>query len=475
MPSLSANTSKIALSDLRKREEIFLEFLYYVFDSLLIPLIRSNFHVTESNVHRNRLFYFRHDVWRALAEPTMANIKLSMFDEIQTMKALRILDARALGSSQIRLLPKANGMRPIMNLRRRVTKLKNGRMVLGRSINSVMTPVFNILEYIKKKDPSSVGSALFSVGDMYPALKSLRKRMIEAGTMNSPFYFAKCDVKACFDTIPQRRVVRMAKQKLDEALYRICRHAEIKGSAVDKDGTCVASGIEPARRFAATARAAADFTDFGCAVEHGLANGKRNTVFVDTVLQTCQQRDKIIALLEEHVEHNMVKVGKKFFKQKAGIPQGSILSSLLCNLFYAELEFEHLGFLRSDEGILLRLIDDFLLITTNKNHAQLFLQTMHDGIEEYGVKVNPAKSLVNFEATVKGERIAHCSTAFPYCGNLINTRTLEITKDRDRRKESGNAVCFMNYSTWANSGQYSRTHLLWRCQEYPARPSIERH
>jgi len=170
-----------------------------------------------------------------------------------------------------------------------------------------------------------------------------------------------------------------------------------------------------------------------------------------------------------------VKVGKKFFKQKAGIPQGSILSSLLCNLFYAELEFEHLGFLRSDEGILLRLIDDFLLITTNKNHAQLFLQTMHDGIEEYGVKVNPAKSLVNFEATVKGERIAHCSTAFPYCGNLINTRTLEITKDRDRRKESGNAVCFMNYSTWANSGQYSRTHLLWRCQEYPARPSIERH
>lgn len=370
----------------------------------------------------------------------MTNIKLSMFDEIQTAKALKVLDMRALGFSQIRLLPKANGMRPIMNLRRRETKLNNGRMVLGRSINSIMTPVFNVLEYTKKKDPASVGSALFSVGDMYPILKSFRNRMIKSATMNSQFYFAKCDVKACFDTIPQRRVIRMAKQKLDEALYRIHRHAEIKASGVDRGGTCVASGIRPTRRFRATARAAADFTDFGRAVEHGMANGKRNTVFVDTVLHTCQQRDKIAALLEEHVGNNMVKIGKRFFRQKAGIPQGSILSSLLCNMFYAELEFEHLRFLRADESILLRLIDDFLLITTNENHAQMFLQTMHDGIAEYGVKVNPAKSLANFEATINGEGIARGSRAFPYCGNLINTRTLEITKDRDRRKESGDAL-----------------------------------
>ena len=440
-PPWSAATSNIALSDLRKREEIFLEFLYYVFDSLLIPLIRSNFYVTESNVHRNRLFYFRHDVWRALAEPTLANIKVSMFEEIRAVKALKILDARALGFSQIRLLPKANGMRPIMNLRRRVNKLKNGRTVLGRSINSAMTPVFNVLEYVKKKDPASVGSALFSVGDMYPILKSFRNHIMSAGPLTGPLFFAKCDVKACFDTIPQGRVVQMVKQKLEETLYRICRHAEIKGSGACQDDTRLASWAKPARKFAATARAAADFLDFGQAVEHDLANGKRNTVFVDTVLQPCQQRGKIVALLEEHVEHNMVKIGKKFFKQKAGIPQGSVLSSLLCNLFYAELERGHLKFLRPDETILLRLIDDFLLISTNEDHARMFLQIMHDGIEEYGVKVNPVKSLVNFEAIVNSNRIARCSTAFPYCGNVIDTRTLEITKDRDRRKDSGNAMC----------------------------------
>ena len=355
------------------------------------------------------------------------------------MKALKILDARALGFSQVRLLPKANGMRPIMNLRRRFNKLKNGRMVLGRSINSVVTPVFNVLEYARKKKPASLGAALFSVGDMYAVLKSFRNRIESVSSKARPFYFAKCDVKGCFDTIPQQRVVRMAKEKLDEALYRIRRHAEIKGARPYQNAISLASEVKPARKFVATARAATDFVDFGCAVEQGLANGKRNTVFVDTVTQACQQRQKIVALLEEHVGNNIVKVGKKFFKQKAGIPQGSILSSLLCNLFYGELEDEHFRFLQADESVLLRLIDDFLLITTNEKHAKMFLQIMHDGIEEYGVKVNPDKSLVNFEAIVNGEKVARSSISFPYCGNLIDTRSLEITKDRGRRKASGNA------------------------------------
>ncbi|KAL8748556.1 MAG: hypothetical protein Q9184_007219, partial [Pyrenodesmia sp. 2 TL-2023] len=77
----------ISSSDLNKRRELLLEFLYYLFDSILLPLIRSNFHVTESNHHKNRIFYFRHDVWRALTEPAMAKIKNSMFEEVPILKA----------------------------------------------------------------------------------------------------------------------------------------------------------------------------------------------------------------------------------------------------------------------------------------------------------------------------------------------------------------------------------------------------
>lgn len=435
-PPVTKSTVKLSKSDFYKRKEIFLEFIYYVFDSLLIPLVRSNFHVTESNIHRNRLFYFRHDIWRSFTEPAMSKLKLAMLEEIRADKARRLLDARSLGFSQIRLLPKQAGFRPIMNLRRRTTKLQNGRVLLGRSINSVMAPVFNMLSYERAKQPTKLGSALFSVGDMYPKLKTFKTNLQSLGKEATPLFFAKLDVQSCFDTIPQRRVVRLMEQLASEDEYRIARHAELKPSDLHHQAAFLALAPKPARKFVATARAAADFTAFDQVLKIGPALGKKNTIFVDSVVQTSQIKEKLLDLLEEHVERNVIKIGKKFFRQKEGIPQGSVLSSLLCSFFYAELERECLGFLDGRDGVLLRLVDDFLLITTNKGHAERFLGIMHDGSEKYGVRVNPGKSLVNFDTVVGGLRIPRLTGGmkFPYCGNLIDTKTLEITKDRDRRK-----------------------------------------
>jgi telomerase reverse transcriptase len=72
-------------------------------------------------------------------------------------------------------------------------------------------------------------------------------------------------------------------------------------------------------------------------------------------------------------------MGKQFYRQKVGIPQGSVVSTVLCNIFYANLEKKKLPFLTDVDGLLLRLIDDFLFISMNRDHAQQFLQYMHDG------------------------------------------------------------------------------------------------
>lgn len=361
-----------------------------------------------------------------------------MLEEIETIEARKLLDARPLGFSQLRLLPKGNGIRPIMNLRRRVTKLQHGKVVLGRSINSVMAPVFNMLDYEKRKQPKLMGSTIFSVGEMYPKLKAFREHLTSIGAERKPFYFAKGDVQSCFDTIPQGRVVRLMESIASEKEYRIARHAEIKSADAQSHGPGTGTGKKPARKFVALARAASDFRAFDDVVKNDLAMGRRNTVFVDTVVKTSQNKEKMLDLLAEHVERNVVKIGKKFFRQKAGIPQGSVLSGLLCNYFYAELEKEHFDILKEGESILLRLVDDFLLITTNQSHARYFLQIMHNGIEKYGVRVNPAKSLANFEVTINDELVPRLTegAAFPYCGNVIDTRTLEISKDRDRRKDT---------------------------------------
>jgi telomerase reverse transcriptase len=139
---------KSSQSDTRKRTEIFYEFLYYLIDSFLIPLIRSNFYVTESNVDRYRLFFFRHDVWRYVAEPALAVLKTTMFEEVRMEDARQILQSRRLGYSQVRLLPKQMKMRPIMNLRRR-TLLQGNKRLLGPSINTILGPVSSVLKLEK--------------------------------------------------------------------------------------------------------------------------------------------------------------------------------------------------------------------------------------------------------------------------------------------------------------------------------------
>jgi len=283
-------------------------------------------------------------------------------------------------------------------------------------------------------NPDRLGSTLFSVGDMYKKLKSFKASIRDA---SKPFYFAKVDVQGAFDTIPQAAVVRLMSSLPSESQYHISKYAEIKpGVGYREDSNSAKS--KPSRRWKAIARPI-HHQNFDEDLESDLAVGRKNTIFVENIVNQMRDTDELMALLSEHIQLNMVKIGKKFYRQKEGIPQGSVVSSLLCNYFYADLEAQHLSFLSSEDSLLLRLIDDFLLITTNRSHAKSFLQVMHDGLPEYGVTVNPDKTLANFEATINKKKVPRVvgTRAFPYCGSFIDIKTLNISRDRERRKDMG--------------------------------------
>jgi telomerase reverse transcriptase len=89
-------------------------------------------------------------------------------------------------------------------------------------------------------------------------------------------------------------------------------------------------------------------------------------------------------------------MGNNFYRQIVGIPQGSILSTLLCwyvlkrimrrllicsinSIFYSHMENTHFDDLCLEENLLLRLVDDFLFITNDLNKAKSFISKMHKG------------------------------------------------------------------------------------------------
>ncbi|EKD17210.1 telomerase reverse transcriptase [Drepanopeziza brunnea f. sp. 'multigermtubi' MB_m1] len=397
--------------------------------AVLSHLIPSDFWGTgDDRVHNERLFYKNIDRF----------IELRRFETLSLHEVTQGLKVRF---SHVRLLPKEAGVRPIMNLRRRALKTSS-KTVLGMSINSVLAPAYNVLTYEKNSNPALLGSTLFSVGDLYTRLKAFKSTL----PPQTPLYFAKLDVTAAFDTIPQRAILDLLSMLPSEASYRISKHCELKpGESHLTDHTA-----KPTKKWVSLAYAPDDFDTFAehLAHEDGLAQGKKNAVFVESVVGYFRDKEEILELLKEHVLRNMVKIGKKFYRQKEGIPQGSVVSSLLCNYFYADLEATHLGFLNSGSGgsgshsLLLRLIDDFLLITSNRAHAKRFLEVMHAGVPDYGVKVHPDKTLVNFEVCIAGKKVPRLvggsgdgdgGQGFPYCGNLVDMQTLNVRRDRERR------------------------------------------
>lgn len=420
-PASVPGDQKTSLSDRKKRLELLREFVYYLFDSLLIPLIQSNFYVTESGPQRNRLYYFRHDVWRKMAEPNFAIIRSGIYQQLKPSEIRQMLSRSSLGYSHVRLLPKDEGTRTITNLRRRMVTNVKGQRLLGPSINTQLSPVFGALTHERLQDPARLGTGILSVNGLHERLKQFKSIL----ALPAKLYFVKVDIQSCFDSIPQNRLLNMIESLIGRTSYRTSRYAESKPSADRK----------ARQRYLQVAKSATDEPVLSHDTLTEVAAGKAGRIYNEVGFQKVWSAHQLLALLQQHIRSNVVKIGKKHFRQDQGIPQGSVLSSLLCTFFYTAFERDHLHFVNASEGILIRLIDDFLLITTDLSTARNFLKTMTQPHEDYGITVNPQKTLANFEATVNGHKIPrqHGSSDFPYCGMTIDMTSLQLGKDRLRK------------------------------------------
>lgn len=67
------------------------------------------------------------------------------------------------------------------------------------------------------------------------------------------------------------------------------------------------------------------------------------------------------------------------------------------------------------------------------------------GFPEYGCTVNMAKSLTNFDLVIDAQKVPrlHGSKWFPFCGNMIDTATLDVVKDFTRME--GTSMLFSTF------------------------------
>lgn len=133
------------------------------------------------------------------------------------------------------------------------------------------------------------------------------------------FYMAKVDFKGCFDTIPHQKLLDIC---MSRDLFRSESYIIYKFAEVDKFGKKRFS------RFCVEAPHFCQFSDLAAQLFN--KRTKSHNILVDNVVYSVENRSELLKLLEKHITMNVVKIDGNYFRQKVGIPQGSIVSSLLC-------------------------------------------------------------------------------------------------------------------------------------------------
>ena len=453
--------------------------LRWVLEDFLSPLLRSCFHATESEFGGRQVLFYRKPVWSLFTSLSMKKLTVSkeQYRSLSLEEVSMRLDRQEMGLSRLRLLPKSTGVRPIAilsapaNVRKRhfdgkvmcvddqnqdkatrkkqkvkaqleTTAAKAFRVSVQSerkpSSNSALNDAFAVLRHHHKMEPDIFGSGVAGLHFFYPRYKHF---LAEAQKRqdSKKFYFASVDIKACYDSINQEELLRLVGQFVEQEDYVVQRvgvfhSANTNVKSIHREHV----EVEPPESLKPLSE-----------VVKTMNSQYHGAIFRDTVNNAVVNKNRLLSQIAEHMKSHLVvwkgRFREQFLVQSKGIPQGSILSSLLCNAYYGSVVEKRLGLdqiqlHRSDDlNLLSRMMDDYLLISDSLQRIQQFVYTMDKGAPELGATINRDKTQVSCNLSFQrdgGEPVSlkarDTKTHFPWCGMLFDTRTGEVRIDYSR-------------------------------------------
>lgn len=198
-----------------------------------------------------------------------------------------------------------------------------------RSINSVLCDVHHCLKFEKEKNPDALGCSVFDYNDIYLKLKPFVLNMKDSPMGLPKLYIAVCDVAQAFDTVDQDKLLDVMQNIVQKEEYFIKRYARV---------SCTAKSVKVSYERDSVEEKGVNFAKFS------MNNSPKHSqgILVDQAFFTSIKRDKLLRLLYEHIKRNILQIGCHFYIQKVGIPQGSVLSSLLCSFYYGDLDMNEI-------------------------------------------------------------------------------------------------------------------------------------
>ncbi|KAJ2888405.1 Telomerase reverse transcriptase [Coemansia asiatica] len=412
--------------------------IYWVMTEYVVEVVRHFFYVTESSSTQYALHFYRKDVWISITREPWKELVKNMY------VAKDFSDLEAAGQNKcssefhhIRLLPKERSFRAIVNMKRAyvfrrktpsctdslktATGAAQFKMFSTSETSRQLSDALAAMRNLRQKRPEIIGSSVFSSSDMYAKLQAFKQlEQVRPLLGKQSLFMAKCDIQSAFDTIDQDKLMSILRTHVfEENKYFILYKYWL-----------VSLTSDVGKRFAQCAVPADEAMPFG-AVLSIMARWAKQTVFGDRSETRMLCSDDMLSVIERTTRQSFVRSSTGYFHQRRGIPQGSVLSTMLCNIYYARMEHDHLAVLIDPtRTMIMRLVDDFFVVSTSREQVIGLLECLMQGIPEYGCALNKEKTLVNFDAVIKGQRVNRTALhGIPWCGKLICDRTLDVMID----------------------------------------------
>ncbi|XP_071355538.1 telomerase reverse transcriptase [Trachinotus anak] len=444
-----SKTGRIPPSELSYRTQILGQFLAWLLDGYVVSLLRACFYVTESVGQKNALRFYRQEVWAKLQDLAFrGHLSKGQMEELSPAQVASLPKATVI--SRLRFIPKTDSMRPITRV---IGADAKTRLYRGR-----VRDLLDMLRACVRSTPSLLGSTVWGMTDIHKVLRSLAPAQKDKP---HPLYFVKVDVSGAFESLPHDKLIEVVSEALSpvqDELFTIRRYAKIWA---DSHEGLKKSFVRQAD-FLEDNIGSTNMKGFVMSLQK---RGKlHHAILVEQHFCSDLRGREALQFLTQMLTGSVVQFGKKTYRQCRGIPQGSVVSSLLCCLCYGHMENVLFKDITENKGCLMRLVDDFLLITPDLQDAQTFLKILLSGVPQYGLVVNPQKVVVNFQ--VSGSvgscpdiRVLTPHCLFPWCGLLLDTNSLDVHKDY-----SSYAGLSLRYSltlgSFHSAGQQMRRKLM---------------
>lgn len=466
-------------TDLRFRQEKFSQFLTWLFHGFVVPLLLKNFYVTESEMYRQQVLFYRKEVWNIFTDIAMRGLlhrdrrlfvaipsssaATAMRRKVEALERLGLgyVSGSSMAFSRLRFTPKKNGARPIQRLHAKLwTNITSaakactkpfpwlGEAEIQRRLDSsvkTFKSFFLVAQRIFAAccnySPGIVGASVFGLDDIYEKVHKFKTKWVKKG--RNPVYAVALDITKSFDTIPLRTLTETILPKV----VRRERYVLLRYAVVTR---CDVSGRASRRFESYVCEAPGEETYFPKLIKDRLWRRHQRAVYIDLVRTQVVHREDFLNLLEEFLLNNIVlmprrnraQAGASYTKQIRGVAQGNPLSPLLTSLFYAHIEQSDLNEFTNDSStcsgteptIFMRQVDDTFFATTERDVTRRFMVRMARGWDDiHGFSVNETKTRCNFEASEYGQSNVQ---VIPWCGLLLDTKTVEVRNDFTRYSTS---------------------------------------